>query len=583
MDELLKTFLKENVKAINKTHEFKKDFGLMIDFFNMLSPMILEEDMMIVLLNDEMRIGSICLDEKNNQSLYQKQVLNLKCKKTKENMFTETFDNRSIYCYISKEFLEPYYKNKYRFAIISLEANGEYRKVEKLNDSIIKLLGNNFDKNSFTEKLLMYLDSVDDGISACDSNGFIHYINKSACKMIEAKKEDLINQQLDTIAPTAILAQVIKSGKTHMDFEYFLEYNNKTFHFINSAYAVYDENNKIVGAIDIFRRIKRSMKLANELAGYEAIYKFENFIGSSKVFYECKELAKRFARSDKNILILGESGTGKELFAQAIHNHSNRRIGPFVAINCASFPKDLFDSELFGYDEGAFTGARKGGKVGKFELANGGTLFLDEIGEMPIHMQAKLLRVLEDKSITRVGSNKKREVNVRIVAATNRNLEYMVKSNNFRSDLYYRLKVLFLKLPPLAHREKDIIELSNHFINRVSKENRRKIKGLDKEAKELLLNYDWPGNIRELENIIELSLFVCDGEYITQEQLLRVGLEVKNDDTTHKIAGTKKLSEINQGIILETLEKTKGNKRKAAEILGISRNTIYRTLKKCND
>ncbi|WP_432408029.1 sigma-54 interaction domain-containing protein [Wukongibacter sp. M2B1] len=583
MSRLLKSFLKENTKSAKRIGSANDCFELIVSFFDIASSMILDEEMIILLLDNEMRIRNIFLDGQRGLNTFKNRVLNLENDIVEDNVFIMVHQNTSVYCYVSKQFTEQYYNCRYRFAIISLKAdNKKYEKVtEKLNCSILKLLKYNNEKHSFTKNLLMYLDSIDDGISACDSDGIVRYINKSACNMIGAKKEDIINKQLDSISSSAILSQVIRNGKAYMDFEYFLDYKNKSFHLMNSAYPVYDENGRVVGAIDIFRRIKRSIKLASELAGYEAIYRFENFVGSSKVFQECKKLAKRFAESDKNILILGESGTGKELFAQSIHNYSKRRNGPFVAINCANFPKDLFDSELFGYDEGAFTGARKGGKVGKFELASVGTLFLDEIGEIPIHLQAKLLRVLEDKSITRIGSNKKIDVNVRIIAATNRNLEDMVKSNNFRSDLYYRLKVLYLKLPPLIERENDIIELSNYFIARFSKENHKNVKGIDKEAEKLLLSYDWPGNIRELENIIELSLFMCDGEYINRQQLLRAGLQGQQNYTlSEKINISKKLSDINKELILKTLEETNGNKRKAAEILGISRNTIYRTLKR---
>jgi len=585
LSKLLKGFVKENSKLVKKGSKDNEAFKLMNNFFDITSSMILEEEMMILLLDDEMRIRNVFLNNERGLNSVRNRILQLEENPVKENVFIKIYESISIYCYISRIFTEQYYSSKYRFVIISLRAdNVKYKKlIGKLNYSIQKLLEYNYDKYSYHENILMYLDSIDDGISACDGNGIVRYINKSACNMIGAKKEDILNKELNSISSSAILSQVIKNGKTYMDFEYFLDYKNKTFHLMNSAYPVYDGNKNIVGAIDIFRRIKRSMKLANELAGYEAIYKFENFIGSSEVFAESKKLAKRFAQSDKNILILGESGTGKELFAQAIHNYSKRKNGPFVAVNCASFPKDLFDSELFGYDEGAFTGARKGGKVGKFELANGGTLFLDEIGEMPIHLQAKLLRVLESKSITRIGSNKKIDVNVRIIAATNRNLEDMVKNNNFRGDLYYRLKVLYLKLPPLVERKRDIIELSNYFINKFSKDHNRKIKGMQKEAQELLLSYTWPGNIRELENIIELSLVIGDEEYITKEQLLRAGLEDKYQGFAEKTNKPKNLSDINKELILKTLKKTNGNKKRTAEILGVSRNTIYRTLKKHNE
>ncbi|SKC37213.1 PAS domain S-box-containing protein [Maledivibacter halophilus] len=584
MIKLLKNFLNENTKLTKKHHEVNKSFKEIISFFNIITSTILEEDMMILFMDSEMIIRSVFLYEGKGLKVLENKTLNIDDKLIEEKVFIKTYKGNSIYCYISKEFTEKYNNCKYRFAIISLKSdNRKYKKfIEKINYSILNLLTYDNEKYSSYENLLMYLDAIDDGISACDSNGILRYINESACKIIGAKKEEMINKKLDLLTNNAILSQVIKTGKTYMDFEYFLEYNKKTFHLMNSAYPVYAKNKNIIGGIDIFRRIKRSMKVASDLAGYEAVYRFENFIGKSKVFNDSKELAKKFARNDKNILILGESGTGKELFAQAIHNYSHRSNGPFVAINCASFPKDLFDSELFGYDEGAFTGARKGGKLGKFELASGGTLFLDEIGEMPIHLQAKLLRVLETKSISRIGSNKKIDVNIRIIAATNRNLEKMVNNNNFRGDLYYRLKVLYLILPPLVKRGKDIIELTNYFIDKYSKDSDRKVKGMDKEAEKLLLSYDWPGNIRELENIIALSLFICDGEYINKEHLVKAGLKDKNKYSTETINPSKKLSDINRELIIKTLEKTKGNKKRAAEILGVSRNTIYRTLKKNN-
>lgn len=576
-------FLEANTIPLNKKNDLDHSSQLRKLMFDILSCMIIETEMLVLLLDDEYRIKSIFSNDEKGYDPFTNRRLLLKNCTSEESLFLEAYNHTNIYAYISRLFSHHYMK--YRFGILALREEEQKHKVliEKLNEAMIQLIEYNYNTYASYENLLRYLDAIDDGISACDSSGTLQYINKSACNIIEGKREELLNQKIDVLTSNAILSQVIKCKKAYMDFEYFLEYKNKTFHLMNSAYPVYDENKKVIGAIDIFRRIKRSMKVANELAGYEAVYKFENFIGKSKVFQECIDLARKFAQSNKNILIIGESGTGKELFAQAVHNCSRRRNGPFVAINCASFPKDLFDSELFGYDEGAFTGARKGGKIGKFELANGGTLFLDEIGEMPIHLQAKLLRVLETRSISRIGSNKKIDVDVRIIAATNRNLEQMVKNNNFREDLYYRLKVLYLNLPPLIERGEDIIELTNYFINKFSKDADKRIKGIDEEAKHLLKSYRWPGNIRELENIIALSLFFCEDQYITEEHLIKAGLKNIDSDFENREKNISKLSDINKELILQTLENTDGNKRKAAQILGISRNTIYRTLKKYND
>lgn len=427
--------------------------------------------------------------------------------------------------------------------------------------------------------LLEQLDAIGDGISACDANGRITYINKSGADMLKVNGEEIIGQKVDSIVTESILITVLESQKTFQDIRYSINIQGRITHLMTSAYPVYDENNNIIGAIDIFREIKRSIRTATDLAGYAATYNFKDFIGDSKFLSDTIELSKRFSHSDKNVLITGESGTGKELFAQSIHNHSVRKNNPFVAINCASYPKDLFDSELFGYEEGAFTGARKGGKIGKFELSDGGTLFLDEIGEMPLHLQAKLLRVIESKSITRIGGNKNINIDVRIIAATNRNLEEMVVNNSFREDLYYRLKVLFLHLEPLRNRENDSILLANYFIKKFSKDSPNTAVGVTEEAKELISSYNWPGNIRELENIISLALFYCDGDLISESDLINSGLNHQLDkDKPSKKTGSSTLSQVTKEIVLEALEKNNGNKTKTAEQLGISRSTIYRIL-----
>jgi transcriptional regulator with PAS, ATPase and Fis domain len=429
------------------------------------------------------------------------------------------------------------------------------------------------------DTLMTYLDSVNEGISACDQDGVVTFINKAGCDMIGGTKEEILNKRVKALIDDPILVKVVSDRKAYMDVEYCIEYKNRPINLMNSAYPVYNRESRLVGAVDIFRRMKRSIKVATDLGGYEAIYQFDNFIGDSRALKEAIELSKKFANSNKNILITGESGTGKELFAQAIHNHGSRRKGPFVAINCASYPNDLFDSELFGYEEGAFTGSKKGGKMGKFELANGGTLFLDEIGEMPIHLQAKLLRVIETKTISRIGSNKKVMTDVSIIAATNRNLEEMVEKNYFRGDLYYRLKVLYLQLEPLRNREGDAVLLSNHYIEKFSNTMGKNIIGLDKEAESFIHTYNWPGNIRELENIIALSLFYCAGTQVTKEDLVKAGMKglASDEDSNHGIP--MKLSTVTRETILKTLEKNKGNKKKTAEELGISRNTIYRLSK----
>lgn len=446
-------------------------------------------------------------------------------------------------------------------------------------DSIDGLMNYEYSNLQDYHHLLTYLDSIDDGISACDSNGIVKYINSGACGILNSTKEEILNQDLNTFISNSILVKVLNDKKAYIDKEYVVDIKSKSIQLINSAYPVYDCNNSLIGAIDVYKRKKRSIKLASDLMGHNANYVFNDFIGESKNLKDSIDIAKKFAKSDKNVLIIGESGTGKELFAQAIHNYSLRNDGPFVAINCASYPRDLFESELFGYDEGAFTGAKKGGKIGKFEFANGGTIFLDEIGEMPLNLQAKLLRIIESRSLSRIGSNKNTDIDVRIIAATNRNLEEMVRKGTFREDLFYRLKVLYLELPPLRERDNDIIYLCDYFIDKLSQDSHKEIIGLDEGAKKLVLQYEWPGNIREVENVISLALFYCSSNFITKDNLIRAGLSICHEDIHCGDKSKNKLSLITKEVILKTLKDNNGNKKKTAEMLGISRNTIYRTLK----
>jgi PAS domain S-box-containing protein len=427
--------------------------------------------------------------------------------------------------------------------------------------------------------ILNALDSVNDGISICDKNGVIIYLNEAAYKIVGAEKNDILNHAVARISPDkSMLINVLEKKKSIIDVEYFWSFKGKKFHLINSGYPIFDDYGEIVGAIDIFRSIERSRKLANSIAGHQAFFNFEDIIGESDSIKSVINLAKIFSNNDENILIHGETGTGKELFAQSIHNYSNRRNNPFVALNCATLPSELIDSELFGYEEGAFTGAKKGGKSGKFELANGGTLFLDELGEMQIHIQAKLLRVLETMCINRIGSSKPIQVDVRIIAATNRNLEEMVRNGQFRQDLYYRLKVLNLEIPPLRSREEDILLLSNYFLDKLSKKANKLIKHISEEGKSMLLNHTWDGNVRELENIMSRAIYMCDSDTITKDLLIQSGLETKTYDQIQQ----KKLTKLSKDILSKTLVKTKGNKREAANLLNISRPTLYKYLKKYN-
>ncbi len=307
----------------------------------------------------------------------------------------------------------------------------------------------------------------------------------------------------------------------------------------------------------------------------EEKYSFENIIGKSKQMREIFLLIDKIAPIDSTVLITGESGTGKDLIAKAIHFRSLRKEGPFVAINCASIPENLLESELFGYKRGAFTGAVTS-KAGLFQEANKGTLFLDEIGELPQGLQAKLLRVIQDKKIRPLGGTQEREVDVRIIAATNHDLEKMVKDGNFREDLFYRLNVINIDIPPLRKRKEDIPILVNHFIEKMNKKLGKNIKGASSELLEVFFIYDWPGNVRELENIVERLMILEEEEILTIKHLpnkYKNTKEIKDVPPPSEFEDfdlNKYLDEIAKKTISLSLEKTKGNKKEAAKLLGIS-------------
>ena len=307
---------------------------------------------------------------------------------------------------------------------------------------------------------------------------------------------------------------------------------------------------------------------------------FDEIIGSSRAIQKVKEEARTFAVGTSNILIQGESGTGKEVFANAIHQESKYANGPFIAVNCAAIPDNLLESELFGYEEGSFTGAAKGGRIGKFEMANHGTLFLDEIGELPIHLQPKLLRAIQERKIQRVGSAKQIEVDIRIISATNRDLRKMIDTGEFREDLFYRLGVIPIEIPPLRERKDDIAELAAYFLRMYADMlDKPQIAGFEQNVLHRLCSYDWPGNVRELQNTIEYAVNKCKTDKIELQDIAN-----RMERTRHAAAEpVRNLEEVERELIqnaLEVYSDTQEGKAKAAEALGISRATLYRKISK---
>ncbi len=343
---------------------------------------------------------------------------------------------------------------------------------------------------------------------------------------------------------------------------------NGAFDYITKG----DDNNKIIPtihrAIEKIRLTNRVQQLERQLD--ERFYTFDTIIGNSKSFSQAVHLAKQVAPTDSIVLLTGETGTGKEVFAQSIHRESHRRDQPFVAVNCATFGKNLLESELFGHEKGAFTGAIKN-KTGLLDEADGGTLFLDEIGEMDIALQAKLLRVIETGEFMRVGDTKLKRVNVRIITATNRDLQDEIKENCFREDLYYRIAVFSITLPPLRERLLDIEELSQNFLEVFSNRMGKSIKKMDPKVLNVLKKHAWKGNIRELKNIIERAVILCEDNQITLQQ---IPIELLNPSDEKNSLSTFELAHAEKTHIQKTLQFTEGNKTKAAQLLNIALTTL---------
>ena len=355
---------------------------------------------------------------------------------------------------------------------------------------------------------------------------------------------------------------------------------NGAFHFISKPPKRSHILMTVARALEKHALVLENQAYSDQLA---AAHHGERILGNSAVMQELIAEVEQIASSDANVLILGESGTGKEVIADALHAASLRCDKAMVKINCAAIPEDLLESDLFGHERGAFTGAKER-KLGRFELANGGTLFLDEIGDMSMDLQSKLLRVLQEGEFERVGGTETIAVDVRLIAATNKDLAAAVEAKEFRSDLFYRLQVMTLQLPPLKARQEDISLLANHFLKKYSEKNRKSIREITPEALDALKRYDWPGNVRELENVIERAVVLTQTgniELANLPELVRPG-EIPDGDSIVIPFGMP-MDEIQQIAIEATLEKTNGDKNLAASMLGITVQTIYRKLKTANE
>jgi PAS domain S-box-containing protein len=444
-----------------------------------------------------------------------------------------------------------------------------------------------YQKSKRNKLLEALLESIPEGVEIADEKGNILYVNENLEKITGFKKDARIGKNVFDVNPKSLLARALREKKEIRDtLTTAPEMMNEV---VASASPIYSEN-EIIGAIVLLKDISEVINLGKKLdqtTNYlnemynrnSEHYKFTDIIGRSPEIQNVIQLAKRVAPMDSTVLIEGENGTGKELFAHSIHESSLRVDKPFFRVNCAAIPEHLLESEFFGHEKGAFTGASHT-KVGLFELANGGTLFLDEIGDMPLLLQSKLLRVLQEREIRRIGGSKTIKVDVRIITATNRDLTEMVKKGSFREDLYYRINVITLRIPPLNERIEDIKELTNYFIQKYNKKFRKKIKGIEPSAMRVLLEHSWPGNVRELENVMEYAILTADYEMLTIENIRAKISKTNHHPTEEEIIP---LHEMESRLIKHALQifgESMEGKKQAAKALGISLATLYNKLKK---
>ena len=426
-----------------------------------------------------------------------------------------------------------------------------------------------------SEIINIMLNHNEDGIIAIDDKGRILAINNQAYRVFQLSTVgELIGQPLSSVGASGEWKQLLEngSGKDRIiclhDKKYYVQYKPLSEMEAGAGALIFIKNTDRI--IEEESRIRRGLSEK----GLTAKYTFEDILGQSAAIRENIRMAERYSGVNSNVLIIGETGTGKELFAHSIHQASKRSHQPFVALNCAALPENLLESELFGYEAGAFSGASKGGKTGLFELAHKGTIFLDEIGEIPITLQAKLLRVLQEKEIRRIGSNSVHPVDVRVISATNINMEEKIKEGQFRSDLYYRLNLLDISIPPLRERKEDIQELVDHYLTRFACEMGKSIPTVTKDAARILKEHSWPGNVRELRNICERLTVLNDTSIIDEELLCR--LKIFRKEEAFSVGET---ADSREDSVYDRLKPRK-KKKDLAEELGVSRTTLWRMAKR---
>ncbi len=435
------------------------------------------------------------------------------------------------------------------------------------------------------------VESVGEGIIAIDEAGTIVCCNQVAVKALKLGNTPVVGENIEQFFPSSPILRIAATGKQYRHLEVLLQGPEEAVRVLSTASPLVSDG-RIIGAVALVRNIEDVRKIAYQMTDGQPTQPIEDILGDSPAICKTKQMALRTAASPCFVLLRGESGTGKELFARAIHYHSPRHSGPFVAVNCAAVPEELLESELFGYESGAFTGARRGGKPGKFEVADQGTLFLDEVGDCSLRLQAKLLRALDSGELQRIGGTHTVKTNVRIVSATNKDLEQMVEDGEFREDLYFRLNVIPIWIPPLRERQEDIVPLFTYFLHKYGTAMDYVAPQLSQEAIEILLHYEWPGNVRELQNAAQYVLHTCVDEVIRPRHL-PVRFKHMPQDAVASVLSEAIIPNVETGLtsvenverkLMEEGLRRLGNVPKAkdilAEQLGMSRATIYRKIKK---
>ena len=560
------TIVDENLERIAGTGTYFNKIGEKVNGYSAFKK-CLEEQVLIYI--DDAKQNEICKECYNNEH----------CKEFAEVCCPIVLDNHSYGVVGLIAF------NEEQFSIITNNAKDLTNFLGRMAD----LISNKLKAQNKTEelelekkKLEILLNSMNKAVVSIDIKGNIDKYNLKFKETFNIKDDKLergnIFELLDFIKNTS--EKDFEKYKTGI-FSY--KKNGRNLKGIYNISKIVVKN-KLKGYVIDFIENKEAIKNYNKI---NKDYKItlDNIIGSSDVMAHTKQKALIASKSSSTVLITGESGTGKELFARAIHNHSNRTEHPFVTVNCAAIPDNLLESELFGYEEGAFTGAKKGGKLGKFEIAHKGTIFLDEIGDMSLHLQGKLLRVLQERELDKIGGKSNIFIDVRVVAATNRNLEKMVQNGQFREDLYYRLNVIPISLPSLRDRKEDIPFLIDYMIKEYSQKLDKYVIGIDEDVKNALVDYSWPGNVRELQNIIEYSINMSSSQILTLD-IIPHNIKVKYyDDIQDKEEEIKTLEDLEKEAIEKAINKFKNYKKDkelVANALGISRATLYRKLEKYN-